>query len=159
MIEHILRKVRRVLYLFAYFPLYILCKIFFRLNVQGKENLPRSKQLLIVARHDSYWDPPLIGVAVGPGYTVHFIARKSLLNNPLLALPVKIFTTTISRDNFGKADLRKMLTALKEEETICILPEGTTRETRRPKRGAVKLAERTGKAFLPVNISSPHYPP
>lgn len=150
---------KRVCYFLTYSFAYLMALILFRIRIKGRDRLPRTKNWLVVARHKSYWDPPLIGLAFGPTNVTHFIARRGLLKNPIFALPVKAFSTTINRDNFGKSDLKKMLTALKNEEIVCILPEGTTKGTSSPKKGAVKMAERTGRDFIPVKIKASTYPP
>jgi len=147
------RALIRYLYVLTYFLAYLLSLVFFRLDIKGRGNVPSEGKLLVVARHDSYWDPPLIGLAFGWYNRVQFIARRGLLRNPLFRFPVTFFATTIDRDNFGKSDLRKILETFKEERIVCILPEGTTKSGASPKRGAIRMAERTGNKFIPVKIN------
>lgn len=140
-------------YSFILLIIYIAVKFLFRLKVQGKENIPdNTDDLIIAATHVSYWDPPLIGITFGPSRQIHFIAREGLLKNPIFSFPVKAFSTTINRDNFGKKDLIKMMKAFKREGLICIFPEGTTSENVPPKSGTVRMAEKTGREFLPLKI-------
>lgn len=150
----------RLGYILAYLPVRGLATILYRFQVKGRHHIPEDKNLLVVARHKSYLDPPLIGLAMGIKNMIHFIARKGLLNNPLFALPVKLFSTAINRDDFNKKDMKKILEALKRHETVCILPEGTTeKEAVDPKTGAIKFAERTGKKLLPIRFSGENFPP
>ncbi len=133
--------------------IFIAVKLLFRLKIRGKENIPEeTNDLVITATHESYWDPPLIGVTFGPRRKIHFIAREGLLKNPLFSLPVKAFSTTINRDNFGKTDLIKMLKVFRQKGLICIFPEGTTSENVPPKSGTVRLVEKTNRKFLPLKI-------
>lgn len=151
--ESLLDKLKHFAYLLILLILYVAAKLLFNLNVEGKENIPEdTDRLVITASHTSYWDPPFIGLVFGPTRQVHFIARKGLLENPIFKFPVQWFSTTIDRDNFGKSDLRKMLTAFREEGLLCIFPEGTTSEEAPPKSGTVKLAEKTDREFLPLKI-------
>ncbi|MBS3739907.1 1-acyl-sn-glycerol-3-phosphate acyltransferase [Candidatus Bipolaricaulota bacterium] len=153
MIRKLLDKLHRLAYISVLLIIYIFAKLLFKLEVKGKENIPdKTDDLLIVSTHNSYWDPPLIGISFGPRYHIHFIARKGLLTNPLLSLPVKVFSTTIDRDNFGKEDLIKILKAFKRDGLICIFPEGTTSENAPPKSGTIRLAEKTNRKFLPLKI-------
>lgn len=151
------RKLLDTLHRWAYISLllliYIFVKLLFKLEVKGKENIPDdTDDLLIVSTHNSYWDPPFIGISFGPRYQIRFIARKGLLTNPLFSLPVKAFSTTIDRDNFGKEDLIKILRTFKQDGLICIFPEGTTSENASPKSGTIRLAEKTNRKFLPLRI-------
>ena len=143
--------------------IFFLVKVLFRLEVSGRDNIPKTTDdLVITSTHTSYWDPPLIGLIFGPRRQIHFIARKGLLKNPLFSLPVKAYSTTINRDNFGKSDLIKMLEAFRSDGLLCIFPEGTTKEGAPPKSGTVRLAEKTNRKFLPVKIEldrSPLDPP
>lgn len=150
---NILNKLKRLVYLLILLILYPSVKLLFNLKVEGKRNIPDdTEDVLITASHTSYWDPPFIGLTFGPTRRVHFIARKGLLENPIFKFPVRWFSTTINRDNFGKSDLKKMLTAFREEGLLCIFPEGTTSEGAPPKSGTVRLAEKTGRKFLPLRI-------
>lgn len=151
--EGLLNKLKHLAYMLILLILYLAVKLLFNLSVEGKKNIPEdTDRLLITASHTSYWDPPFIGLVFGPTRQVHFIARKGLLENPIFKFPVQWFSTTIDRDNFGKSDLRKMLTTFREEGLLCIFPEGTTSEDAPPKSGTVKLAEKTGREFLPLKI-------
>lgn len=149
---------KRSLYLLGYWVVYLVALIAFRIQIHGRDNIPEAEELLVISRHESYWDPPLIGLAMGPTNMVHFIARQSLVKNPLFAVPVRLFSTLINRDNFGKRDLRKLLKVLREKQMVCILPEGTTKPVNEPKKGALKLAEKMNKILLPVKLSG-GYPP
>ena len=133
--------------------IYLASKLFFNLKVRGKENIPEeAANLVITSTHSSYWDPPLIGITFGLWREIHFIAREGLLKNPIFSIPVKAFSTTINRDDFGKTDLIKMLKAFNKDGPICVFPEGTTSEGSPPKSGTVRLAEKTNRRFLPLKI-------
>lgn len=150
----ILNKLHRLAYVAFLLLIGIFVKLLFNLEVKGKENIPEfTDDLVITSSHNSYWDPPLIGVTFGPKYQIHFIARKGLLENPLFSLPVRMFSTTIDRDNFGKKDLIKVMKAFKQDGLICIFPEGTTSENAPPKSGTIRLAEKTNRRFLPTKIN------
>ncbi len=151
--ERIKEFIHRLVYVFILLVVFLAVKIFFKLEVEGKSNIPEeTDDVLITSSHTSYWDPPLIGLIFGPIRQVHFIARKGLLSNPVFRLPVKWYSTTINRDNFGKEDLKKMLIAFRKKGLLCIFPEGTTSEGSPPKSGTVRLAEKTNRIFLPVKI-------
>ncbi len=130
----------------------------FRLRVRGLRNL-RGKGIL-VARHRSYWDIPVLCVAAGPWNRIGFLARRGLLKNPIFAPFVWGFATVIDREEFGVKDFRKALRAAQRNRLIGIFPEGTTRPGAKPKPGAIRFAELLRRPLIPVNLL-PHgpYPP
>ena len=150
------------LYKFGTVVLLGLCKVLFRLRVFGRENIPQSGNFIIVARHRSYWDIPLLIVALGPRYRIHFVARRTLNDeHPLLLRPfVNGYAITIDREHFKKSDFVKVLSALKEGKIVCIFPEGTTKQGAPIHSGVVRFARRAERDFLPVNFrASGPYPP
>src|ERR1700677_558189 len=52
----------------------------FSMRVKGRHNVPQTGPLMVIANHQSYFDPVAIGVAVRRHMV--FLARKSLFNNP-----------------------------------------------------------------------------
>lgn len=133
----------------------------FGLRVIGRENVKRDGAYIAVARHRSYWDIAFMVVALGARNRIHFIARRGLMrNNPIVLFVIRAYTTIIDRENFAKADFRRMLETFKRERLIGLFPEGTTKVRVDAKAGAVHFAELTKKEFLPVNIRSRGpYPP
>ena len=139
----------------------VLLKVFFRFRVVGRENVAADGSYIAIARHRSYWDIPMMAAAFGVRNPVHFIARRGLMKgNPVVRLAIRAYSTIIDRENFTKADFRKMLEAFKRERLIGLFPEGTTKRRVDAKAGAVHFATLTNKEFLPVNIRpSGPYPP
>lgn len=149
------------LYAVLAFLLLILVKVLFSLRIEGRENLKSDGGYIIVARHRSYWDIPLLISAIGPLNRIHFIARKGLMkHNPIVRPLIRIYSTIIDRDDFGKRDFRRMLATIKRERLVGIFPEGTTRRRVEAKAGAIRFAGLAEKELLPVNISAEGpYPP
>lgn len=151
--EKIGKLLHRLGYIGLLLIIYFASKLFFRLKVSGRKNIPENTDdLVITSTHSSYWDPPLIGITFGLRQKIHFIAREGLLKNPVFSLPVRTYSTTINRDDFGKKDLINMLKAFKQKGPICVFPEGTTSEDSPPKSGTVRLTEKTNRRFLPLKI-------
>lgn len=154
---------RDLFYLVAVGVLWGLCKILFRLRWSGRENIPREGAILI-ARHRSYWDVPLLAIAVGGRRRIHFVARKSLIKeNPFVGLFVKIYAIPIDRESFNRTDYRHILEAINSRKLVGIFPEGTTRDPDLPRIGVARFAERTQQRILPVKVAAhgpypPQYP-
>lgn len=130
----------------------------FRLSVRGRKNLRGGG--ILVARHRSYWDVPILCVAAGPFRRIAFLARRGLLRNPLLAPFVWFFATIIEREAFSARDFRKAVRTAERNKIIGIFPEGTTRPGASPKPGAIRFAEFLDRPLIPANIvPHGHYPP
>jgi len=140
---------------------FLLFKVVFRLRVFGRENIPESGNFIIVARHRSFWDIPLVVVALGPRYRIHFVARKTLIDEYLMFRPfVGAYAITIDREHFKKGDFVKVLSALEQGKIVGIFPEGTTKQGAPVHSGVIRFAQRAGREFLPVKIKARGpYPP
>jgi 1-acyl-sn-glycerol-3-phosphate acyltransferase len=163
LIERLKKFLVNSLYTVLLLLLFLPIKVLFRLRIRGREMIKRKEGYIIVARHRSYWDIPLLVEAFGWRNHIHFIARKGLRKNPVFRPLLKLFSTTIDRNHFTKTDFRRTLEAVRRERLIGIFPEGTTKYGVDAKGGAIRFAQLADKKFLPVNISvrgpyPPRYP-
>ena len=140
---------------------FVVLKIVFRMQIVGRENIDRNEEYIAIARHRSYWDAPIVTVAIGVRTRVHYISRKGLMRGiPVVKSILRMFSTVIDRENFSRNDYRKVLAAMKQHRIIGLFPEGTTREGVDAKAGVIHFARLSGKRILPVNImASGPYPP
>lgn len=161
MIRQFKKATSGFVYWLAVALLWALVKVLFRLRVHGRDMIRRSGGYIAVARHRSYWDAPILAVAVGWPNRIHFVARKGLGRRfPMIAPLLRLFATVIDRDRFRLADYRRLRTAVQRERLVGIFPEGTTRQQVDPKAGAVHFARISGKPLLPISIRPQgHYPP
>jgi len=152
--------VKDLIYRAGTWVLTLVLRILFRLQVVGRENVPEGRGALLVARHRSYWDIPLLIGALGGRHRIFFVARHTLLRNPFFHPFVSGFAIPVNRENFGRADYRKVLSALEAERIVGIFPEGTTHPTDQIRMGTIRFAEHTGQEFLPVRLEAEgSYPP
>lgn len=118
-------------------------------RVINEERLIHHGGVLICSNHVSYLDPPLAGIIYkGP---VHYLARKSLLSNPVSRwLLPRLYVTPIDQDRPGFAGLKTIIKLLTDGNKVLIFPEGS-----RSPDGKLQAAEPgTGlvvaKARMPV---------
>jgi 1-acyl-sn-glycerol-3-phosphate acyltransferase len=113
-----------------------------RLRVHGAELLDDPGPTLIMANHDSQWDPLVIGVAAR-GVQVRALAKASLWNNPIVA---RVLTgmgqIPIDRGRGDVAALSAAIAQLDRGRCVGVFPEGTISrgEVMRPLSGAGRLA-------------------
>ena len=125
-----------------------------RWDVQGREKLPASGGIVLVANHISYWDP--VAVVCAFNRKVHFMAKAELFNIPLLSSVMKIAGSfPVRRDISDRSAIRTAVKLLEEGEVVGVFPEGTrshTGELLKPNLGAALIAARAGVPMIPVGV-------
>lgn len=133
-------------------------KLWLRLRIEGRENLPKTGPVLVVANHTSYLDPPMIGITANRW--VGFLAQAGLAKvAPLRWWMAQVGVTLIDRKAPSKEAMRLVAQCLAAGEAVGIFPEGT-----RSADGAVApfrtgvefLVRRTKAIVVPVGIDGAH---
>lgn len=122
-----------------------------RLEVVGEEHLPTSGPTLVVANHDSYWDPVAIGVAGLPRRQIRALAKSTLWKFPGLA-PILNGMGQVPIER-GKGDVQALdraIAHLRAGECIGVFPEGTSSRGRqlRARSGVGRLAQAVPDATI-----------
>ena len=123
----------------------------FSFRFEGVRQMPRRGPVLVVANHQCFLDPVLVGLAVTR--TLHYMARKSLFDNPVLGA----FLPTVNVhpvDNAGAATggVRAVLEVLKAGHPVLLFPEGERTHTGKMqplKAGVHLLAKRARRRSCP----------
>lgn len=142
--------VRRVLWAFG-----IVC---FRIRCHHRERFPSSGGFLLLSNHQSFLDPPLVGMVVPR--QINYLARATLFKNPLFARLISSFASIpLDREGLGIAGLKETLRRLKRGEVVLLFPEGTRSpdgEMQPLKPGFSALVDRSGVPIVPVAIDGAH---
>jgi 1-acyl-sn-glycerol-3-phosphate acyltransferase len=142
----------------GYDALRVVCRLvavwLFGLRVLGRENWPVEGGGLVCSNHQSYFDPPLVGLTCDR--RMNYLARDTLFRVPLLAPLIRFLDAIpIDRDGGGLAGLKETLRRLKAGELVLIFPEGTrTRdgEVAPLKPGFIAVARRSKVPLVPVGL-------
>jgi 1-acyl-sn-glycerol-3-phosphate acyltransferase len=122
-----------------------------RMQVRGLECLPATGPVLLVADHDSYWDPVAIAVAAREVRQIRALAKSSLWKNKFLgACMTEMGQIPIERGVSNEAALKTAIEELRDGACIGVFPEGT-RSLGRPLRarsGVGRLAEAVPEATV-----------
>jgi 1-acyl-sn-glycerol-3-phosphate acyltransferase len=127
----------------------------FSLRTEGWRNVPATGPALLLANHQSFLDPPTIGVAARR--RVNFLARKTLFNNPVFGrLISSLRATPIDQEGFARDGLKTILEQLKKGEAVLVFPEGerTPHGEMLPlKPGITLLLKRVETPIVPIGIA------
>ncbi len=117
---------------------YCICKLFFKLEVQGKEVFPTKGPFLLASNHISHIDPAALA-AVSPR-KVGFLAKEELYENKIMG--TYLLAAGVMPLKRGKSDIRALRQALSILKTdgLAIFPQGT--------RGASMEQVNAGIGFL-----------
>ena len=134
--------------------IYIWCKIYYRAEILGLENIPKDGALIFCGNHRSYLDPPLM-VVTGKRH-MRFLAKEELAKNPFLNfLKWSFDAILVKRDEKDVTAIKESLKALKNGECIALFPEGTRNgleKGEKVKDGVAFFAVRSGAKIVPCGI-------
>ncbi|WP_410982406.1 lysophospholipid acyltransferase family protein [Bacillus cereus] len=125
-------------------------------QVNGLENVPKDKPVLVVSNHQSNMDiPVLLGYLNKP---VGFVSKAEIKKFPLVPIWMELMNCVF----MDRSDRRQSLQAIKDGiellkngHSIVIFPEGTRSkggEMGDFKAGSFHLAVKSGVAILPVTL-------
>lgn len=130
-------------------------RCFYRLKIEGLDNIPRDRGVMLVPNHVSWVDGLLLLVTVPR--PVRFIAYADFVNHPWLSRLSRIFEVIPIKSDGGPKALLKSIQvardALKNGECVCIFAEGTLTRTGQMQPfqpGFLKILQGTGCPVVPV---------
>ncbi|TDP90674.1 1-acyl-sn-glycerol-3-phosphate acyltransferase [Halanaerobium saccharolyticum] len=147
---------KKIIYQIIRLLLFAIFKIFFRIKINGRENLPDQGGVIIMSNHISAYDPPLLAAIFSR--PVRFMAKKELFENPILRFVLFLADAfPVDRSTNDITAVKKSLSVIKNGEVLGLFPEGTRRPEGKlgnPKAGSVMLAIKSGAPVLPVGIKN-----
>lgn len=138
-------------YKFMHTLLYGFFRLFYRIEVTGTEHVPKGASI-ITPNHESYLDPPAIGVMVPD--EMHFVVNAYLFKIPILGRLIrKLNTHPIRGKNSELQVLKDVKDLLQKDYKIMMFPEGT-----RSRDGKIKRLDKRGVALLASLSNAPVVP-
>jgi 1-acyl-sn-glycerol-3-phosphate acyltransferase len=127
-------------------------------RVEGARNIPPTGPALLIANHQSFLDPPLLGIAARRHLT--YLARETLFINPVFGWFIRsVGAVPIDQEGFARQGLKTILEQLQKGKAVLVFPEGerTPHGQMQPlKPGIMLLIKRVQTAIIPVGIAGPY---
>lgn len=130
----------------------LICKVLFRVEVRGVENVPKEDGLLIVANHESFLDGLLLGLFLPKAAT--FVVHTSVLKKWSFRQALRL-TPHLPVDPTSPLAMKKVIKLLEAGKNVVIFPEGRitlTGSLMKVYDGPGFVAAKTGAKILPVRI-------
>lgn len=131
------------------------CKIVYKYEVIGKENVPAEGSLIFCGNHTSYLDGPLI-IVTSPR-KMRFMLKLDLKKNLLFRYLAYAYNGIyVKRDSKDIGPLKVALKELKEGGCIGLFPEGTRngmeKNDGKLKNGATYMSLKSNAKIIPIGI-------
>lgn len=144
------------LYKFGRFLLGPIFKFYYNPKIIGKENIPKTGNILIVGNHKHLYDQCLTIIATKRG--IHYMAKKEYFDNKKVAWFFKLAgCIPVNRQIHDTEAKEAALDVLKDGGAIGLFPEGTRNKTKEfllPfKFGTVSMASKTDATIVPFGVT------
>lgn len=134
---------------------YFIYSFIFPTTIVGKENIPQKGAVILASNHLSNWDPMLIGAFLPR--RLAYMAKEELFKVPILkTILVNTNTFPVKRGVSDMGAIRTALKVLKDENCVCMFPEGTRSKDGKLHKGAsgvALLAAKSQATVIPVAIT------
>ena len=142
-------------YFIIYFISYPFFKIFFRVEIHGRENVPQDGAYIVASNHSSYFDPFIVCLATKR--SVAFMSKEELFHVPVLSPLIQALGAfSVNRGKLEIATIKSAKDILSKTKWLLgIFPEGTrvrVKKVGKINTGFGYLAKATKTKILPVGI-------
>jgi len=97
-------------------------KAFYNLQLVNEDKLVKEGGVMMAANHESFLDPPLIGIS--HPINVTYLARKTLFKGIAKWLYTRWDAIPVDQENPDMTGLKKIIKALKGGKKVVMFPEG-----------------------------------
>jgi 1-acyl-sn-glycerol-3-phosphate acyltransferase len=124
-------------------------KLAFDFKAYGRENLIEQGAAILASNHQSYLDPPCIGMACRN--EIYYLARKTLLQRPLVGPILQgLNTIPVDRDRGDVSSIKAIIRILRAGNRVIVFPEGTRSSDGKLQPARAGLGMIIAKTLAPV---------
>jgi 1-acyl-sn-glycerol-3-phosphate acyltransferase len=132
----------------------MLFKIFWRMRIIGRDNVPMQGAVILAANHVSLADPPILGSAFPR--PINFMAKQELFEIPFLGWLIRqVNAFPVKREEHDIGAFKTAQRLLKSQQVLILFPEGhrsRTGELGAAKSGVGMLAAKSGCGVVPCYV-------
>jgi 1-acyl-sn-glycerol-3-phosphate acyltransferase len=144
----------RVVYFVCYWIVVPATRIYTRMTINGRHNVPKSGAFVLAPVHRSYVDTPITGCVTTK--RMHFMGKDSMWNNRQFGwLFSALGSFPVSRGTADREALARCIAVLESGEPLVLFPEGERKSgpiVHPLYDGAVYVAIKAGVPIVPIGI-------
>lgn len=130
-------------------------RLFYKLTILGKENIPQNKKCIFAPNHISYFDPYLVFIAIKK--PIAFMAKQELFQNKYLAHVLeRLCAFAVNRQKLEVSTIKSVKDVMKTKDwNLCIFPQGgifRNKKIEKINRGFIAIAKMSKTDIIPMSI-------
>lgn len=130
-----------------------IARAFFGFRVHGRENLVLEGPVLVASNHESFVDPPVVGIIYDT--EVHYLARKTLFVGFGAWIYRRWNSVPVDQERPDMTSLKTIIRLLQQGEKVVVFPEGERTwdgQLGQGQPGIGLIVAKTGVVVQPVRI-------
>lgn len=142
------------MYAWVRYPVRFLYRLFYDFHIEGEENIPQDKPVVLASNHRSYADPVILTMPMR--LPVSYMAKEELFKNKLFGWFIrKLGAFPVSRGSGDMSVIDDSINILNSGRNLVIFPEGTRSKdgkVGKGKTGVAMIAAKSGADVVPCGI-------
>ena len=142
------------MYAWVRYPVKWLYKIFYDFHIEGIENIPQDRPVVLASNHRSYADPVILTMPMK--LPVSYMAKEELFHNKLFGWFIrKLGAFPVTRGAGDMSVIDDSINILRSGRNLVIFPEGTRSKggkVGKGKTGVAMIAAKSGVDVVPCGI-------
>ncbi len=142
------------MYAWVRYPVRFLYRLFYDFHIEGEENIPQDKPVVLASNHRSYADPVILTMPMK--LPVSYMAKEELFRNKLFGWFIrKLGAFPVTRGSGDMSVIDDSINILNSGRNLVIFPEGTRSKdgkVGKGKTGVAMIAAKSGADVVPCGI-------